>query len=91
MGTLGIGPILQPTSDPLSLISEHALDNINNMHMLRNERRADHRKNEGQVLEDKMILMTEDYIVMASVMVQPLQLLAIMHMRPPTISPPTIG
>ena len=87
MGTSGIGPILQPTSDPLSLISEHSQDNINNMHNLRNKRRADHKTNEGQVLEDEMILMTEDYIAMASVMGQPLQLLVRMPMRSPMIPP----
>jgi len=57
-------------NDPLLLAREHDLDNINNMHMARNERWAERCRHEINVLGDKPIMGMDDYMTSVPISVE---------------------
>ena len=75
----------------LSVVRERALDDINNMRTMRNERRAEKREYDENVLGDESIMGMDDYLAMTTVpgmTASPGQGLPLRAVTPPHPPPP---
>src|SRR5882724_5591917 len=90
VGTASGPPVADRRTIDLSVVRERALDDINNMRTMRNERRAEKREYDENVSGDKSIMGMDDYLAMTTVpgmTASPGQGLPLRAVMPPHPSP----